>query len=179
MQAPHSIGVNASPAAVKGLSAYTNSADFLLAPSGMACSGIVAADGGSGVTVWARGAPIKTQHADHEGLTLSVQPACSSCRADEACPFFTALASTLGWPCHTEPPARELVVHQGARLVLFSDPPWVAGSGWPSGGHDPAHGLVAVFGGKYDEVVRATCTLPQADHELCTTSLNDVLARHH
>src|SRR5579875_1939533 len=43
MHAPNSIVVAASKETAAGLSAYTNGVDFLVAPSGMVCSGIVAA----------------------------------------------------------------------------------------------------------------------------------------
>jgi hypothetical protein len=178
MHAPRSISVEAQPGTVRGLAAYTDSIDFLLGPRGMACHGIVAADGGRGLSVWRGGGSAPRQHSRRDGLTLSVEPACASCRAGEACPFFTALAASLGWPCHAVAPAREVVVRQGARLVLFTDPPGVAGDGWPSGGPDPANGLAELVGGPNNEVARATCTLPAADRRTCTTSLNAILAQN-
>ena len=39
----------------RGLVAYTNTESYLLAPTGMRCSGIAAADGGSQVIVWPHG----------------------------------------------------------------------------------------------------------------------------
>jgi hypothetical protein len=63
-------------------------------------------------------------------------------------------------------------------VFLFEDAPGVAGSGWPSGGSDPANGLVGYDSSEDDAVYRSTCTLPAGDHALCTTSLNDVLRRY-
>jgi len=48
-----------------------------------------------------------------------------------------------------------------SNVILFEDPPGVAGSGWPSGGPDPANGLVEYTGSPENGVVyRSTCTLP-------------------
>lgn len=61
-------------------------------------------------------------------------------------------------------------------LVFFSDPAGVAGDGSPSGGPDPASGIVEV--GNQGALIRATCTLPKAQHTVCTTVLNDVIKRY-
>jgi hypothetical protein len=162
-----------------GLVAYTNTQLYLIGPSGMRCSGIVAADGGSGVTVWPQGYRSLPTHASTDGLTLSVTPACVFCKAAAACPFFAALARDLHFPCQQGVPAGERVYHLESTIVLFEDPPGVAGSGGPSGGHDPANGVVGYRGSpQRGSVYRATCTLPAGQHSICTTVLNDVISRY-
>jgi hypothetical protein len=175
---PSSVEVSAS-GPTHGLVAYTNTELFLVGPRGLRCSGLVAADGGSEVVAWAPGATKPSLHSHGIGLTLNIDPACAGCRADDACPFFTALASMLGFPCSLGVPPKELVSRPRADLALFEDPPAVAGSGWPSGGSYPANGVVGTRGkGTGALVYRSTCTLPAADHTICTESLNDVIARY-
>jgi hypothetical protein len=162
-----------------GLVAYTNTNAFLIAPRGLRCSGIVAADGGTQVIAWASGRPKPGPHSRGIGLTLTVDPACAGCRADDACPFLTALARELGFPCSASIPTGERVVRPSRTLALFEDPPGIRGSGWPSGGRYPANGVVGTHGSSSDAAVyRATCTLPQADHAICTASLDDVISRY-
>jgi hypothetical protein len=63
--------------------------------------------------------------------------------------------------------------------VLFEDPPGIAGSGWPSGGADPANGVVGLVGSPENELVyRSTCTLPASEHAICTASQNDLISRY-
>jgi hypothetical protein len=149
----------------------------------MTCSGLIAQDGGTQLVVWAQGQRRPRQHSSRSGLTLVQEPACVGCQADEACPFFVAFARGLGFPCATALPAGEKVTRVGSRVALFEDPPGVAGDGWPSGGKQPAHGVVGIQGslrpGPHERsVYRATCTLPARDHAICTVSLNDVIARY-
>jgi hypothetical protein len=164
----------------QGLVAYTNTELFLIGPRGLRCHGIVATDGGSQVIAWAAGQPEPGLHAHGIGLTLTIDPACAGCRADDACPFFAAFARTLGFPCADGVPAGEVVARPSPSLAFFQDPPGVAGSGWPSGGRYPANGVVGTRGSPAGDalVYRSTCTLPSADHSICNASLNDVIARY-
>jgi hypothetical protein len=178
-RAPSRIGVLGSPSSVRGLAAYTNFEEFLVGPAGMRCSGAVGADGNGNITVWPAGRAARTQHARSDGLTLILDPACASCRAADACPFFPKLAASLGFPCSTTSiPKGEGVYHLNADATDFEDPPGVAGNGWPSGGPDPANGIDGVNVGQASSVYRSTCTLPKSEHGICTISLNDVLARY-
>jgi hypothetical protein len=175
---PATVTVSSS-STTRGSVAYTNTQIYLVGPRGMRCSGIVAVDGGSQVVAWPQGHSRPGPHARTDGLTLSLDPACVSCKADDACPFFTALARDLGFPCTGGVPAGERVYRLTSDIILFEDPPGVAGSGWPSGGHDPANGLVGHTGSPGNGLVyRSTCTLPASDHSACTTSLNDVIRRY-
>lgn len=162
-----------------GLVAYTNTASYLLAPSGMRCSGIVAVDGGSQVVVWPQGHGPPALHSHTAGLTLMLEPACVSCKATDACPFFPSLARQLDFPCTGGIPTHEHVYRPRPNLAYFEDFPGTAGSGWPSGGPDPANGVVGYTGdGLNGSVFRSTCTLSARQHSICVESLNDVIRRY-
>jgi hypothetical protein len=177
-RAPAALAVDAA-GPTHGLVAYTNTSLFLIAPRGLRCSGIVAADGGTQVVVWAAGQRRPQLHSRGVGLTLTVDPACASCRAEDACPFFRTLARQAGFPCTAGIPDGERVVRPSRSVALFEDPPGVGGSGWPSGGPFPANGVVGTLPSSTEAVVyRATCTLPARDHAICTESLDDVIARY-
>jgi hypothetical protein len=161
------------------LAAYSNTDGYLLAPRNMRCAGLVAADGGSQIVIWPRGHARPGPHSDGDGLELSLNPACTSCRAGEACPFFPQFARSLGFPCSEGVPAGEIVDRPSSAVAVFEDPPGVAGSGWPSGGSDTANGVVGIAPGQGDRLVyRATCTLPLRERALCTASLNEVISRY-
>ena len=176
---PSHVTVLGSPRSTANLVAYSNTEQFLIGPSGMACSGLVAADGNTSLIVWPRRNGPPGQHAHEAALTLTSAPACAACRAEEACPFFPAYARRLHFPCSSGIPPGEIVERVHSHLVLFEDPPGVAGDGWPSGGLDPANGLAVIHGSFLSSVVyRSTCTLPASKHSTCSTSLNDVLRRY-
>jgi hypothetical protein len=177
--APASLVVLGHPSSTRGLAAYTNFEEFLVAPAGMKCSGGVGADGNGSISVWPPGHSPPTQHSHYDGLTLILDPACAGCRAADACPFLPNFAASLSFPCSTgDIPHGEQVYHLNADTALFEDPPGVGGDGWPSGGRDPANGIVGVNVDEGSSVYRSTCTLPAFDHWMCTVSLNDVLARY-
>ncbi len=145
----------------------------------MACGGIVAADGGSQVAVWPIGKAPPARHSFGEGLTLILEPACVSCRAADACPFFAAFAASLGFPCNGSVPAAERVDRLSSRVVYFTDAPGLYGDGWPSGGYFPATGLAGIQGSSTNGTVfRTTCTLPMASSAICAVSLLNVLHRY-
>ena len=176
---PRKITARGSPSSVRGLVAYSNSQVFLIGPAGLACSGIVAVDGGQLVTTWPRGHAAPRQHTRSDGQTLWLDPACAGCKAADACPFFRTLAASLGFPCTHGVATGERVYHLSSRITLFEDPPGVAGSGWPSSGPDPANGVVGLQGNPaFPLVYRSTCTLPASQHRTCTVSLNDVITRY-
>ena len=160
------------------LVAYTNTEIFLLGPRGLHCAGLVAADGGSQIVAWPPGVPKPGPHAHTDGLTLTLDTACAGCKADDACPFLTALARRLGFPCTHGVPAGEITAEQRGD-VFFEDPPGVSGSGWPSGGRDAAVGVVGTRGSATSGVVfRSTCTLPEDQRGFCTDAFGDELARY-
>ncbi len=176
---PERLDVLVLSGTVGDLAAYTNTETFLLGPAGMTCSGIIAADGGSRITVWPAGHAAPGRHAHGDGLTLFADTACAGCRAADACPFFTAFAPRLGFPCSTGIPAGEHVHRLSPTVVYFTDDPGLPGDGWPSGGYDSATGLVLLQGGAPDAAVfRATCTLPMAKSTVCADSVLNVLRRY-
>jgi len=172
---PSTIGVTVPP---QGLVAYTNTADFVLGPSGLHCHGLVAADGGSQIVVWAGSRSMPRRHSGDLGVTLSIDPACAFCKADDVCPFLPKLARHLGHACTSGVPGGEEVSRPRADLALFEDPAHVSGSGWPSGGQYLADGVAGVSSSSGQLVFRSTCTLPTAQHPLCAAILDDVIARY-
>jgi hypothetical protein len=159
--------------------AYTNMQSYLLAPAGMRCSGIDAADGGSQISVWPTGSTRPALHSHRPGMTLTVDPACSGCKASDACPFFPEYADQLGFPCLVGVPAGERLLRPRARLVLFEDRAGLAGDGLPSGGRDAASGVAGYTQGPHGgNVYRATCALARTQSAACTASLNDVISRY-
>lgn len=176
---PSRVAVLGAPSSIRGLVAYTNFEEFLVAPAGMRCSGSVGADGNGEILVWPSGYAAPSQHSRYEGLTLRLDPACASCRAADACPFFPTFAASVSFPCSaTAIPHGERVYALNSAETTFEDPPGVPGDGWPSGGRDPANGVVGVNASENSSVYRATCTLPASEHSVCTVILNDVLARY-
>lgn len=182
---PSTIAVLHDPASARGLVAYTNTEIFLVAPAGMRCAGAVGADGTTALAVGPRGLTRELDQADRSysgiGLTLRFDPDCSGCEADDACPFFPHFARALGFPCTSGIPDGEQTREVTANLTLFEDPAGIRGDGWPSGGPDPANGLVGVTGSPTatnTTVYRSTCTLPASERWICTVSLNDVISRY-
>jgi hypothetical protein len=145
----------------------------------MKCSGIVGEDSCSDLVVWPKGITKPASHSRSDGITLTVYPLCASGRAAIACPFFPRLAASLTFPCSTTslpPEEHEYVID--ANATTFQDPPGVPGDGWPSGGPDPANGIVGINPNQESLVYRATCTLPKSETWICTVSLNDVFDRY-
>ena len=176
--APRTLEVRAAAAAA-GLVAYTNTETFLLGPPGLHCQGLVAVDGGSQVIAWRSGKQPPGMHGRIAGLTLEIDTACSACRADAACPFFPAVASSLGFACTDVIPSHENVTRPSSGVARFSDPPHFAGSGWPSGGDYTAHGVVGTAGSVRNGLVyRATCTLPPSDGPQCAQVVDDAIKRY-
>jgi hypothetical protein len=173
------VAVLHSPASVRGLVAYSNSDIVLIAPAGMECSGAVGADATTGLSIWPKGARQPGPHDRGAGLTLWYDPDCTGCQAGIACPFFPRFAASLDFPCSSGVPAGERTVSLGPRVTAFEDPPGVHGSGLPSGGPYAANGVVGIHSsGGNTSVFRATCTLPQSQHAVCTVSLNDTISRY-
>jgi hypothetical protein len=63
-------------------------------------------------------------------------------------------------------------------VVAFEDPPFVRGSGVPSGGAFPANGVMTYPTDVSDGSYLETCTLPEISHSTCTTILDDFVARY-
>lgn len=175
---PARVPVLGDAARTTGLTAYSNTRQYLIGPAGLQCTGTVGADGTTEIAAWSgHGGRALRQHSGSSGLTLFYDPDCSGCEAGTACPFFMAFAAALDFPCPNGIPKGETVERRGGDLALFSDPVGLAGDGWPSGGSEPANGVVGIHG-RGGAVYRATCTLPASQHASCTVSLNDAIARY-
>ena len=91
-------------------------------------------------------------------------------------------ARKLGFNCIPIPvPPGELQTHARPGELDFTDPPHVAGIGYPSGGRNPATGFF-LFAPAFENAIRtdaaatATCTLPVFDRRTCAVSLNAIRA---
>ena len=94
--------------------------------------------------------------------------------ADIACALFPAAAASLpAGPCPTTPPSEESKSQISATAVAFEDPPDVKGTGTPSGGVDPANGVVT-YSKSWHRTRRAPC---RSSHNLCTAIVNDFVSR--
>lgn len=158
------------------LAVYTSGGLSIVAPRGWACEGVVAVDGSESLGIFPPGSEKPSgpfEASVGQGVTAEAIPACRGCMAARACPLFpTAVKDSAGIPCAEVAPATERVGRQSASMVFFEDPPGVSGDGNPSGGPYPANGVLLYEPG----VSGATCTMPEADHSLCTAVLNDFLA---
>lgn len=98
-----------------------------------------------------------------------------------ACPLFSAAQAAtrqdLGQGCSVSSPTQERVVRTSSVQVGFEDPPGVAGLGYPSGGQNPANGIM-LYQPKPTEATayQATCTLTATQQDLCTAVLNQYAA---
>ncbi len=100
--------------------------------------------------------------------------------ASLACPVIAAAAaatrSALGQGC-AAPPAAETLFPRSANDVAFFDPPGTAGTGSPSGGINPANGVVLYApGGGKSSAYLATCTLPAVQNAVCSTVLHSFVS---
>jgi hypothetical protein len=154
----------------RGFVFYANEAQAVLAPEGWKCKGAVGADGSGYVAVTGpRGRAIESR----EGSV------CSSCNFEIACPLFPqAKALQPGLGCPSTPPNEERIYKLSKIAIAFEDPPGVRGSGQPSGGRNPANGVVIYSPGPPDQAFEETCTLPNLAHRECSSVLNDFLARY-
>ncbi len=174
---PSRVSVAASAGATAGLRAYSNGVLLLLAPSGWHCHAVVGADGSASMTVAAAG----TAHVAQPAITAQFADTPGTAAA-LACSLMQAAARELppGVPCPSRAPDREIVTPVNAHTVDFTDPPRVRGDGRPSGGGDPARGVIvflAASGGFTGYAFTATCALPAVKAATCRTALGDVLTR--
>jgi hypothetical protein len=154
----------------RGFVFYANQALAVLAPEGWKCKGAVGVDGSGYVAVTGSGGRAI------EGREGSV---CADCNFEIACPLFPqakALQPELG--CPSTPPSDERIYKLSDIAIAFEDPPGVHGTGQPSGGRNPANGVVIYSAGPPDQALEETCTLPNSAHLECAAVLNDFLARY-
>ena len=171
---------------------YTDEAGrlMLVGPTvGWTCTGSFGADGSGllalapvGTAVPAAGTTWHLSTSSTSQAIVATETGGSTVQgAALACPLFSAARAAtrqdLGQGCAVSSPAHEHVVRTSSVQVGFEDPPGVAGLGYPSGGQNPANGIV-LYQPKPTEATayQATCTLPVAQQDLCTAVLNHFAA---
>lgn len=155
----------------------------LVGPSGWSCQAQIGADGSGGVVVsapgetvpqeWGAGWPLSPDSTIQAIVGIQTS-ACWGCTLGQACPLFTAAATTsagqFGGTC-SRPPA-EAVQQISPGIVSFEDPPALTGDGIPSGGQNPGNGVMTYYPNNQNGSWLETCTLPTSEKGLCTTALN-------
>jgi serine/threonine protein kinase len=154
----------------------------LFAPAGWSCSALEAADGGSYVSAFPRGQPdpeSSTSGTAEEAVVGGWTGPCSLCTLGQASPLFSDAATLCAQEYGGNPdscpslPAGETTIAIAPGVVGFLDPPGVRGDGIPSGGTNPANGVMTYLPATSQGSYLDTCTLPEDQHALCTASLNN------
>jgi len=193
------MAVKASGALASQLAYYSNdtrSLDPVLAPRGWECRVGIGADGSTEVAVYPPGTAAPSQGvvtANAEAVLASSTSACQGCTYTAVCMFVPAAGQQLGFAgtgigCPTRPPGEQVDWIRGSPNdsgpivddeIGFLDPPGLKGTGFPSGGNNPANGVVLYrfTSGTGGTSAIETCTLPTSDHSLCTAVLNDFAGR--
>ncbi len=188
-----SVSVPASDAQQGNLAVYSDltGALMLVGPTvGWTCTGTFGADGSGMMALTPIGTSVPVGYGTAWHLPASsptqaivaLESGGSTVQgAALACPLFSAAKATtqqdLGKGCDITSPPQEHVVTTSSVQVEFQDPAGVAGVGFPSGGQNAANGIT-LYQPKPSEptAYQATCTLPAAQHDLCTALLNHFAA---
>jgi len=172
------------------LAFYTDNEGLIeiVAPSRWRCSASIAADGSSSVHVSPPETVNDSSGVLSAGSTLqdvsaAQTSACVGCRESLACPLFISAANdyrrAFGHACLTTPPSAEVVTKSTSHLVEFTDPPGVNGDARPSGGANPAMGVMTYFDDvKSDGSWTETCVLPASQTSTCRVIVADFVARY-
>ncbi len=159
---------------------------MLVGPSGWTCRGSYGADGSGGLVISPVGESVPSDPdtgwqlpaTSPDEAIVGYETGGSPVEAAElACPLFTSAAAVvkqdLGRGCAVTRPVGETSSGSTSSEIDFEDPAGVAGDGIPSGGQDPANGVV-LYRPKQDEPTAslATCTLPAPQHDVCTAVLD-------
>ncbi|HXL96693.1 MAG TPA: hypothetical protein VN969_47915 [Streptosporangiaceae bacterium] len=167
------------------LSVYTDSRGYmyLVAPKGWSCTALIAADGSGEVAVYPHGQKLPASWRDGWPLarTSAVSAvvgqessACYVCTLAQACRLFPAAATAMrsygGCPAR---PAAERVTRIGTGIAGFVDPPGTVGDGAPSGGQNPARGVLTYHPGSGYGSWLETCTLPAGDAAECAAIVSN------
>jgi hypothetical protein len=196
---PDTMALNAPAALASQLAYYSNdtrSLDPILAPRGWDCRVTIGADGSTEIAVYPPGAAVPSPTAataTAEGVVASSTSACQGCTYTAVCMFVPAAGQQLGFAgtglaCAKRPPGEQVTYLKGSPdgngrtandEISFLDPPGLNGTGVPSGGNNPANGVVLYRFtlGSGGTSATETCTLPAPDHALCTAVLNDLATR--
>lgn len=189
---PSTLSVRVPAGPTGNLAVYSDPAGImmLLGPkNGWTCHGLYGADGSGGLLVSPVGESVPTNPDGgwHVGSSSSVQAivgyetgASPVAAAELACPISTdaaaALQRNVGKECPARP-AAETVIRSSSQQVAFYDPAGTAGQGMPSGGGNPANGVVLYEpAGQKASAYLATCTLPQSQGATCSAVLQHFIA---
>lgn len=155
----------------------------VLGPRRWLCRSEIGADGTLLIALHPRGTPPpRGSHvrSPGDGVTLQNGSACQSCIYAMVCslqptaPVVRAYQSSF--PCPAKP-LSEQTARLSSNSTLFYDPRGVVGQGDPSGGADPALGvLISTDFGREAQAAQATCTLPAAEAALCQAIIQTILA---
>jgi hypothetical protein len=172
---PASLSANV-PAALRGqLVFYSNGYVSLLAPrDGWACSAIVGADGSYGMTL----VPVGQRKTDFAHRQISGQFEFNGPGASLACTYFPEALRGFAVGCTNRTPAQERSTRLSRSAVAIEDPPLVTGTLDGSGGQYPTNGVLTFNARRGTAAQEGTCTLPDVQHLVCTTILNDFLSRY-
>ncbi len=187
-----SVSVPASDAQQGNLAVYTDETGRLMVVGptvGWTCNGSFGADGSGllalapvGTVVPATGTSWHLSASSPTQAIVAMESGGSTVQgAALACPLFSAAKAAtqqdLGQICAVSSPTQEHVTRISSVAVGFQDPPGVAGVGYPSGGQNPANGVV-LYQPKPTEPTAylATCTLPAAQQDLCTAVVDQFAA---
>jgi hypothetical protein len=186
---PTSISVSVPAVAASNLVVYgdDNGIMMMIGPKGWTCNAAYGADGSGGLLISPAGEsvpsdpdsgwhlPASSTAVAIVGYEVGVSPVQA---AALACPLFSTAAAVyqknFGHAC-TPHPTAESAAATGVAGEEFEDPAGVAGDGMPSGGTNPANGVLLYlpsWPGR-SAAYSATCTLPANQQDVCTAVLND------
>ena len=173
--------VDVPPTLAKTMVVYsdTHTVLMLLAPKGWTCKASFGADGSGDMTIVPAGETLPTgaltPHSSDQAITAGETGGSPVIAAFQACSFFPAAAQAtetyLEKSC-SSPPASQSVDLISPSAVAFEDPAGTAGTGSPSGGENPANGVITYSADKGPGSYASTCTLPPDGHDACTASLD-------
>lgn len=187
---PTMLTTKAAPSVAAHLAYYSDNVRNLtpvLAPRGWKCKVQVGADASSAVTIYPAGASPGSKTA----ISVQSSPACQGCVWGLVCDLVPGAAKQVGVDqpaCQSTRPKRELVKFESGKpnatgpvqdVVVFQDPPGVKGDGVPSGGADPANGVLLYDWSKQAGGAASleTCTLPTSQFDVCSASVRNFGAR--
>ncbi len=185
---PTSATVSVPTGEAANLVVYSDDAGIMMlfGPSGWTCHGMYGADGSGGLLISPAGESVPSDpdtgwHLPASSLDEAIvgyETGGSPVQgAALACPLFPAAAvatkQDLGRGCVVTRPVQETLAGTASSEVGFEDPAGVAGDGIPSGGQNAANGVMLYLPGQGKaSAYLVTCTLPDSEHNVCTTVLN-------
>ena len=163
---------------------------MLIGPTNWTCHALYGADGSGGLLISPvdesvpsdpdAGWHLSTSSSDqaivgYETGGSPVQGAALACALFPAAA--TATREDIGRGCAVRRPSQETLARIASSEVAFEDPADVAGDGIPSGGQNPSNGVM-LYSGAHGEASAylATCTLPDGQHDVCTSVLDHFVA---